>query len=87
MPYISGGVAFGTVKVSTPTGSDRDTSTRWTLGASVEYAFYDNWLAKLEYLYLDLGSATCSAATCGLATDANVNFTANIVRAGLNYRF
>jgi len=85
MPYISGGVAFGTVKVSTPTGSDRDTSTGWTVGAGVEYAFCDKWLAKLEYLYLD--SATCSAATCGLATDANVNFTANIVRAGLNYRF
>ena len=87
MPYFTGGGAFGNVKVSSATGSDTETSMGWTVGAGVEYAFLNNWSAKLEYLYVDLGSATCAAAACGLASDANVDFTANVVRAGLNYRF
>ncbi len=87
MPYFTGGVAFGNIEVSTPIGKESDTNMGWTIGAGVEYAFLNNWSAKLEYLYVDLGSATCTAATCGLASDANVDFTANIVRAGLNYRF
>jgi len=40
---------------------------------------------KLEYLYVNLGSFDCGFA-CGAATD-NVSFNANIVRAGVNYRF
>jgi outer membrane immunogenic protein len=87
MPYFTGGVAFGNVEVSTPVGTVSDTSTGWTVGAGVEYAFLNNWSAKLEYFYVDLGSATCTAATCGLPADATVDFTANVVRAGLNYRF
>ncbi len=43
------------------------------------------WSAKIEYLYVDLGKATCGAATCGIDTD--VKFKANIVRVGVNYRF
>ena len=39
----------------------------------------------LEYLYADLGSATCDAAHCGVSTDAD--FKANVVRVGVNYRF
>lgn len=86
MPYITGGGAFGNVKMSPNTGgSESDTRFGWTGGAGVEYAYDRSWSAKLEYLYTDLGTATCSAATCGVDTD--VTYKANIVRAGLNYRF
>ena len=44
-----------------------------------------NWTAKVEYLYTDFGDTTCSAASCGTAT--NVDLGMNIVRAGINYRF
>jgi outer membrane immunogenic protein len=83
MPYFTGGVAFGNVEVSTLVGKVSDTSTGWTVGAGVEYAFLNNWSAKLEYLYVDLGSATCAAAICGLPADATVVFTARARRPEL----
>jgi len=61
----------------------------WTLGAGVEGALFNwnNWTWKLEYLYIDLGSAS------GFGFDPfiggyswNAKFTDNIVRVGLNYR-
>jgi outer membrane immunogenic protein len=87
MWFFTGGLAYGNVKLSTPGGTTSNTKTGWTIGTGFEYAFSGPWSAKLEYLYADLGTATCSAATCGLATDAQVSFKANMVRAGINYRF
>ncbi|HXD44516.1 MAG TPA: outer membrane protein [Pseudolabrys sp.] len=86
LPYITGGAAFGDVKMSPNTGvSETKTKIGWTVGAGVEWAFTDHWSTKIEYLYADLGKSTCSAATCGVDTD--VTFKANIVRLGVNYRF
>ncbi len=86
LPYITGGAAFGNVKMIRSSGvSDSDTKIGWTLGGGVEYAFMGAWSAKLEYLYVDLGKGECGVTTCGVATD--VEFKTNIVRAGLNYRF
>jgi outer membrane immunogenic protein len=47
-----------------------------------------NWTAKVEYLYVDLGSFNCgvSCGGAGLTTD-NVSFKSNILRAGINYRY
>ncbi len=86
MPYLTGGAAFGDVKLSPNTGlSETKTKVGWTVGAGVEWAFYDHWSTKIEYLYADLGKTTCSAAACGVDTDTT--FKANIVRLGVNYRF
>jgi outer membrane immunogenic protein len=87
LPYITGGGAWGNVYLSTPVGSVENTKGGWTAGAGIEYAFAEQWSAKLEYLYVDLGSATCGVASCGLATDEAVSFKANLIRAGLNFRF
>jgi outer membrane immunogenic protein len=86
LPYLTGGAAFGNVKM-TPNGGSTTSATRvgWTAGLGVEYAFSGAWSAKLEYLYADLGKATCDAATCGIDTD--VSFKTSIARLGLNYRF
>ena len=85
MPYITGGAAFGDVKM-TPVGGASETDTRfgWTGGGGLEYAFMGAWSAKVEYLYVDLGKANCSVATCG-AND--VTFKTSIVRGGINYHF
>jgi outer membrane immunogenic protein len=86
LPYITGGAAFGDVKMTASSGaSESKTKVGWTLGGGVEYALWTNWSAKLEYLYADLGKSSCSVATCAVATD--VTFTTNIVRVGVNYRF
>ncbi len=87
LPYLTGGAAYGNIKVpSTPPFLSSDKSKfGWTAGAGVEYAFLGAWSVKLEYLYVDLGKVSCAATSCGLPAD--VSFNANIVRAGLNYRF
>ena len=86
MPYVTGGGAFGAVKMSPNTGGgESGTKFGWAAGAGLEYAYKGAWSAKLEYLYTDLGTATCGASSCGV--DTEVTYKANIVRAGLNYRF
>ena len=42
--------------------------------------------AKVEYLYVDLGSFNCGL-NCGAGVTDNVSFHTNILRAGVNYRF
>ena len=85
-PYVTGGAAFADVKM-TPVGGTSETETQvgWTAGAGLEYAFMGAWSAKLEYLYADLGKASCGAATCGIVND--VKFKTSIVRGGMNYHF
>jgi len=89
LPYITGGGAYGKVKatVDVPfagfTASSSNNQFGWTAGAGIEYAFLGNWSAKLEYLYVDLGSFNAAIAP----VVNNVSFKENIVRAGLNYRF
>jgi outer membrane immunogenic protein len=87
LPYITGGLAMGDIKASSTATGLTASKTRlgWTLGLGVEYAMMTNWSVKLEYLYADLGKFDCGAA-CG-ATPDNVTFKANLVRAGVNYRF
>jgi outer membrane immunogenic protein len=48
--YGTGGMAFGQVKDS---GIDK-MRIGWTAGGGVEWAFQQNWSAKIEYLYTDL---------------------------------
>jgi outer membrane immunogenic protein len=85
LPYLTGGAAFGDVKATSSRGDASKTKVGWTAGAGVEYAMWSNWSVKAEYLYVDLGKFDCGI-TCGAASD-NVSFKANVVRAGVNYRF
>jgi outer membrane immunogenic protein len=86
LPYITGGAAAGDIKATDNAGSATKTKIGWTAGVGVEYAFMSNWSAKIEYLYADLGKFDCGV-NCGSATTDNISFKANLVRAGLNYRF
>jgi len=85
LPYITGGGAFGGLKASSNLGNASTTKIGWTAGAGLEYAFMSNWSAKVEYLYMDLGSFDCNA--CSATGSNSVDFTANLVRGGINYRF
>jgi outer membrane immunogenic protein len=86
MPYVTGGLAVGDIQANRAGfGGVTETRAGWTVGAGIEAAIVDRWTAKIEYLYTDLGSTSCPAASCGVTTSAD--FRANILRAGLNYRF
>jgi outer membrane immunogenic protein len=87
MPFVTGGAAFGDVKATTPAfAGSSTTNVGWTLGAGLEFALAQNWTAKAEYLYVDLGKFNCGTSCSALASD-NVSFTTNLVRAGVNYKF
>jgi outer membrane immunogenic protein len=63
----------------------------WTLGAGVEAAVGNNWSVKAEYLFIDLGSHTVSAANPTgygpLVFNQSYNIRDNIVRVGIIYLF
>lgn len=87
LPFITAGAAMGDIKASNSAllTDAHKTKLGWTAGLGVEYALRSNWSVKLEYLYVDLGKFDCGIA-CGAVVD-NVSFNANLVRAGVNYRF
>lgn len=81
MPYVTGGAAFGNIKTTIAgVGNSSETKTGWTLGGGIEAAIAGPWTAKVEYLYVDLGSG-------GSIAGSDASFHTNIVRAGVNYRF
>jgi outer membrane immunogenic protein len=85
LPYFTGGAAIGEIKASTPFGGSlSNTNVGWTAGGGLEYAFVNNWSAKFEYLYVDLGKMNCQ--TCA-APSTEISLNSNIVRAGVNYKF
>lgn len=86
LPYVTAGAAFGHIKGTFAGSSFTETKVGFSAGAGIEYAFLHNWSAKVEYLYADLGKATCDAA-CSGGTPFDVKFSTNIIRAGLNYKF
>ena len=97
--YATGGFAYGQVNsevdIAVPNGgglaiSGTPLRTGWTVGGGFEYAITNNLTVKTEYLYVNLGND--DALYNGLILgDVNANVhqktTANIVRAGLNYKF
>jgi outer membrane immunogenic protein len=87
LPYITGGAAFGDVRASInpgPLATVTETRVGWTVGGGLEYAFLGNWTAKVEYLYVDLGSFDTGFTA---PIQNNVSFKEHIVRGGLNYKF
>ena len=95
LPYVTGGLAYGETKISgsgtllggtTVAFSQSDTRVGWTVGAGIEWAFADRWSAKLEYLFMDLGSDP-SIALSPTTTITTGRMTDNIARVGVNLRF
>jgi len=87
LPFVTGGAAFGDIKATSMGGSTTKTKVGWTAGAGIEWAFFSNWTAKVEYLYVDLGNGSCSGACAGGGGPIDVKFQTSLVRAGINYRF
>lgn len=84
--YLTAGGAYGNLKISDGGGSASISKVGWTYGGGIETAITPAWTAKLEYLYVDLGKATCDAA-CSGGDPFDVTYKTIIVRGGVNYRF
>ena len=61
----------------------------WVAGAGVEYAFYDHWTAKLEYLHMDFGTHNNPGVTVSddVAIGGRIKTTNDLIRIGVNYKF
>jgi outer membrane immunogenic protein len=94
LPYVTGGWAYGHGEISGTTTSlgvatsfsgSQDYS-GWTVGGGVEWAFLNNWSAKVEYLYIDFGDGP-TVPVSATRDIVSGKMTDNILRAGLNYKF
>jgi outer membrane immunogenic protein len=106
--YIKGGAAWAhdkydafepfatTVQCEAPapcTYNASETRTGWTVGIGLEWAFWNNWSAVLEYDLYGFGNRdlffTCTngAGFCGLRGPVTVKQDINAVKFGINYRF
>lgn len=95
--YATGGLAYGHVKNSASyeqdpffTVSETLTKYGWTVGGGVDWAFTNHWIARVEVLYVDLGSSTTNfspsiADNCGCRFGFRNTYT--IGRLGLSYKF
>jgi len=86
MPYVTGGAAYGDIKALQTTGNAMQTQFGWSAGGGLEYSLDRNWSAKVEYLHLDLGTASLFSVASGTSS-LSVPITDNIVRAGINYHW
>jgi len=101
--YVTGGLAVGEVMTAgTVFGFDgsgnpvntivssHNTKAGWAVGGGIEGRLAGNWTAKIEYLYLDLGTVTTIPTPALNSTTAvafNSRITDNILRVGANYKF
>jgi outer membrane immunogenic protein len=91
--YATAGGAFANVQTNFNGTTTSHTQSGWTAGGGIEWAFADNWTAKVEYLYVNLGngSVNCINAVCtglaGAPIPVSVGLTENLVRAGVNFKF
>jgi opacity protein-like surface antigen len=60
------------------------TASGFAVGAGFEFGLTQNWSAKAEYMYYDLGTERFNLPVNG---PVDVDITGNLVRVGVNYRF
>jgi outer membrane immunogenic protein len=79
--YGTLGLAYGDLKGELNGLTETKTEFGWTLGAGMEVGLTPNWSAKVEYLYMDLGSRSFSI------TGTDNGLQSSILRLGVNYHF
>jgi len=96
--YAKGGAAWAGDKYSAdiPIFNEHveasETRVGWTVGGGVEWAFWQNWSAKVEYDFYDFGTrdVTFTGTIFGIpevVSGINVKQTISTVKFGINYRF
>lgn len=88
--FATGGVAYGKLQADIFdsiaagfNGSARKSG--WAAGGGFEYAFAEQWSAKVEYLHVDLGDFLYGQPPNATGSAASARF--GIVRGGINFKF
>jgi outer membrane immunogenic protein len=76
---VTGAAVAGTSETVSNTG------TGWTAGGGIEWGLTPNWTARVEYLYVDLGTNSYSFPLAGRTATFDNAF--NVIRLGVNYKF
>jgi outer membrane immunogenic protein len=79
--YGTLGLAYGDLKAQFGGLDESKTLVGWAGGLGMEVGFTPNWSAKVEYLYMDLGSRSYTI------TGADNGLQASYLRFGVNYHF
>ncbi len=101
MLFASGGLAYGEFRTNSNSNfnagppftyvqQSAEWRAGWTLGGGAEWAFLNNWTAKIEYLFYDIQTNTVAqplAPNPPFAVTGHWTMQGDIVRAGLNYKF
>lgn len=93
MPFVTAGFAYGNVRAGVPSPAlpipptvSSKTTTGWTAGIGIEWAFAPNWSAKLEYLHVDLGNFIHGVSS-PVPNPLMAETRFDVVRGGVNLRF
>ena len=98
MLYAKGGAAWAGDKYSADLPAFNEhiatsvTRPGWTAGGGIEWAFWDNWSAKVEYDFYDFSTRNLSlpgtiAGIPEVVPGVNIKETIQTVKFGINYRF
>jgi outer membrane immunogenic protein len=79
--YGTLGLAYGNLDAQLGSLEENKTLVGWTGGLGMEVGFTPNWSAKVEYLYMDLGSRAYTI------TGVDNGLQASYLRFGVNYHF
>ena len=79
--FATAGLAYGELKAELGNLDESKTLVGWTGGVGMEVGFTPSWSAKVEYLYMDLGSRAYTI------TGVDNGLHGNYLRLGLNYHF
>lgn len=91
MPFITGGVALANYKftptyLGTGTLSNSSTHVGWTIGAGIDYAITNNFIAGVEYRYADYGKEKYAIPGFPI-NDSRIDLKTHDVRLRLSYKF
>jgi outer membrane immunogenic protein len=91
MVYGTAGLAYGDPSASftlagpnPTTFNSSSTKMGWAAGGGVEFALTGNWLARAEWIRVDLGKIT---VTDGAVATLTAPFQVDLFRAGVSYKF
>jgi len=87
---LIGGCGFSTTRLNT-TGSFSDTKAGWVAGGGIEAMLTPNWIVRLEYLHIDLGTIGNTLNLAGVQGPQSASWSRSVtldeVRGAVSYKF